>query len=62
MGNNKQQDEHNQGQQTGSEASWFDEIIERTNPFSSPEFQEGLDNGLANQPKEDQEDEDSQEE
>jgi hypothetical protein len=47
------QDDHNKGQEDGSKASWFDEVVERTNPFSSTEYKEGFDNGLANQPKSD---------
>jgi hypothetical protein len=47
------QEEHNQGQEDGSKASLFDEVVERFNPFSSDEYKRGFDNGLANQPDQD---------
>ena len=47
------QESHNLGQEAGSKASWFDEVVQKTNPFSSTEYQQGFENGLHNQPKED---------
>jgi hypothetical protein len=45
------QEDHNAGEKAGSQAGLFDEVVERTNPFSSPEYKEGFDNGLRNRPQ-----------
>ena len=44
-----EQDEHNRGQEDGSNASAFDEIVENFNLFSSTPYKEGFRNGVLNQ-------------
>ena len=47
----REQEEHNRGQEDGSKASAFDEIVENFNLFSSTSYKEGFKNGVLNQKK-----------
>lgn len=43
------QDDHNRGEKNGAKAGIFDQLAERTNPFSSPEYKQGYFHGVRQQ-------------
>ncbi len=43
--------DYNEGQKDGSQATIFDEIVEALNPLTSPEYRAGFRHGVANKPR-----------